>query len=89
MANDLPMRAQAAAAASAEGPAGALAPFTGVTQGMAPAGLTFSEGELPVDAISGGMPMRLDGYSASAATHPLPPPGSIEGDGLPPSGRRR
>lgn len=89
MANDLPMRAQAASAASADGPVGALAPFSGVTQGGAPAGPLPSEAELPVEAISGGMPMRLDGYSASAMTHPLPPPGSTEGDGLPPSGRRR
>ena len=68
---------------------GALTPWSGVTQGAAPAGMAFSEGELPVVAVHGGDPMSLNGYSASGGQAPLPPPGSDEGCGLPPSGRRR
>lgn len=88
-ADGLPMRAQAGSAASAQGPVGDLAPFSGVTQGAAPAGLVPSEAELPVVSVHGGDPMTLNGYSASGGQAPLPPPGSDEGSGLPPSGRRR
>jgi|GEM_PF-3253476 len=88
-ANGLPMRAQAGVASAAQGPVGDLAPFSGVTQGAAPAGLVPSDSELPVVSVHGGPPMSLDGYSASGGQAPLPAPGSCDGCGLPPSGHRR
>lgn len=61
-----------------------------VTQGGAPGGPFFTEGELPIESHSGaGMPMTTGGYSASPATAPLPAPGSDTGFPRPPSGNQR
>lgn len=56
------------------------------TQGGAPAGRWPSDAELPVEAVSGGAPANYGGFRPSDFTHPLPPPGSTEGDPKPPSG---
>lgn len=86
MSNSPPFRSD-----SDSGPAieGAIAPFRGDMQGAAEAGLFFSESELPIRSHFGGPPATLDGYHATDAHHPLPPCGSDDGSGLPPTGMRR
>jgi hypothetical protein len=59
------------------------------TQGGAPAGETFSDGELPSVAVPGGQPFTTGGYSPQADQDSLPRPGSSDGCGLPPSGIRK
>lgn len=59
------------------------------TEGGAPAGPFFSEGELPVVAVPGGNPASLNGYRPSADQDKLPPPGSGDGTTLPPTGIRK
>lgn len=44
--------------------------------------------DLPVVAAHGG-PGWTEGFSPEPGNPPLPPPGSNEGSGLPPSGNRR
>lgn len=66
-----------------------VAPCNNETHDGAPAGLVPSDAELPVRAVSGGAPATLGGYTAGGGQAPLPPPGSTQGDGLPPSGGRR
>lgn len=58
------------------------------TQGGAPAGKTFSNAELPVEAVHGGSGMK-EGFSPSPARTPFIPAGSDVGSPLPPSGSRR
>lgn len=71
------------------GPIGADGPFRDVTQGGAPGGRWPSDAELPIRAVSGGSGATTNGYSADATQPALPPPGSDQGSGLPPSGGRR
>lgn len=85
-ADKLPFRSQAAAMASAPGPEGAIEPFREVVKDPAPAGL-WPDKDLPVRDV--GSPASYGGYSPDPGQPPLPPPGSTEGDGLPPSGDRR
>jgi hypothetical protein len=88
MADKLPFRSQAGAASSMSGPEGDIPGWTPFTQGEAPAGKVFSEGELPVIATHGGSGFS-EGFSPSAMNPPLPAPGSDTGFPLPPSGNRR
>lgn len=73
---------------------GAIAPFRegAGEQPVAPGGLMPEMGPggsaTPIAADPNASPFR-EGFSPSDATHPLPTPGSTEGNGLPPSGTRR
>lgn len=60
-----------------------------VTQGGAPGGLFPTDAELPVSSHDGGPPMTTNGFRPSPQTHPLPAPGSCDGDPLPPVLPRR
>ncbi len=59
------------------------------TQGGAPAGEFFSEGELPSVAVPGGKPFTTNGYRPQADQDKLPPPGSTIGNGTAPTGIRK
>lgn len=68
---------------------GDIPPFQpGWQQGGAPAGPLPTEGELPIKSAD-GPGATTGGFRPSPATHPLPTPGSTEGNGLPPTGSRR
>ena len=88
MADKLPFRMQAGESARMSGPEGEIAPWRPVTQGAAPAGEFFSEGELPIEATHGGSGFS-EGFSPSSSNPALPAPGSDEGFPLAPSGSRR
>lgn len=58
------------------------------THDGAPAGEWFGA-DLPVEAVHGGMPMRLGGFSPSPEQDKLPAPGSSEGYPKAPTGNAR
>lgn len=90
MADNTPPFAPGSPTGSDPGPIGADGPFRDVTQGAAPGGLFPSESELPIRAWHGaGAPATTSGYSPDGEQPPLPPAGSDQGSGLPPSGMRR
>ncbi len=70
---------------SRPGPVGAAEPFSDVTQGAAPGGLTM-DADLPCRPLSsgGGLPATTNGFSPQGGQPPLPPPGSDEGSGKAP-----
>lgn len=90
MADKLPIRADAAAARNDRGPEGQIGPFTDAKHDI-PAGGEWapqSQG-MPESSPSGNASVFSPGFNADAPNPPLPPPGSSQGNGLPPSGDRK